>query len=61
MGKLLYLVKLTRPDLALAVRELLKFMDGATMEHYFLAMKRVLEFAVVTAGSYLRLQPSTEQ
>ena len=60
VGKLLYLVKLTRPDLASAVRELSKFMDGATMEHY-LAMKRVLEFAVATAGSYLRLQPSTEQ
>ena len=60
MGKLLYLVKLTRPDLVLAVRELSKFMDGATMEHY-LAMKRVLEFAVATAGSYLQLQPSTEQ
>ena len=60
VGKLLYLVKLTRPDLASAVRELSKFMDGATMEHY-LAMKRVLEFAVATAGSYLQLQPSPEQ
>jgi hypothetical protein len=30
---LLYLVKLSRPDLSNAVRELSKVMDGATMDH----------------------------
>ena len=57
MGKLLYLVKLSRPDLALSVRELAKFMDGSTLNHYQ-AMRRVMEYAVSTADERLILAPS---
>jgi len=34
VGMLLYLVKYARPDIANAVRELTKCMDGATMAAY---------------------------
>ena len=57
VGKLLYLVKLSRPDLALSVRELAKFMDGSTLDHYQ-AMRRVMEYAVSTAEERLILAPN---
>ena len=57
VGKLLYLVKLSRPDLASSVRELAKFMDGSTLDHYQ-AMRRVMEYAVSTADERLILAPN---
>ena len=50
MGKLLYLVKLTRPDIAASVRELSKFMDR-TMEEHWDAMRRVMTYVKGMSGT----------
>jgi hypothetical protein len=60
VGKLLYLVKLSRPDLATSVRELSKFMDGATDVH-FKAMHRVMEFAMSTKNHRLSIFPKFKE
>jgi len=58
VGKLLYLTKLTRPDLSSAVRELATFMDGANMEHWT-ALHRALDYAVATKDKALVLKPTS--
>jgi hypothetical protein len=57
VGKLLYLTKLSRPDLSCAVRELATFMDGANLEHWH-ALYRALEYTVATKSKVLVLCPS---
>ena len=57
VGKLLYLVKLTRPDMASAVRELSKFMDGPTEEH-MKAMHRAMGYLAATKGYVLNVNPT---
>ena len=49
VGSLLFLVKHSRPDLANAVRELSKVMDGANTSH-MKALLRVIKFVEVTRG-----------
>ncbi len=56
VGMLLYLVKHSRPDLANAVRELTKVLDGATEAHWK-AMIRVIKYVFDTKMYALRLQP----
>jgi hypothetical protein len=60
VGKLLYLVKLSRPDLATSVRELSKFMDGATDTH-LKAMKRVMEFTMATKTHQFAIFPKFKE
>jgi hypothetical protein len=60
VGKLLYLVKLSRPDLATSVRELSKFMDGATDIH-LKAMQRVMEFVSATKQHQLTIFPKFKE
>ena len=57
VGKLLYLAKLTRPDMASAVREMAKFLDGTTEEH-MKAMYRGMDYVIATRDLQLRLEPS---
>ena len=52
VGKLLYLTKLSRPDMSCAVRELAMHMDGADMEHWK-ALHRALVYAANTKYSGL--------
>ena len=47
IGMLLYLVKFSRPDISNAVRELSKFMDGATPAH-MKNMLRPIKFVIDT-------------
>lgn len=56
VGKLLYLTKLSRPDMSSAVRELATHMDGANEEHKK-ALFRALEYAVHTKYKILTLNP----
>jgi hypothetical protein len=60
VGKLLYLVKLSRPDLATSVRELSKFMDGATDTH-LKAMERVMEFVLSTKTYQFSIFPKFKE
>jgi hypothetical protein len=59
VGKLLYLVKLSRPDLSSSVRELSKFMDGACEEHSE-AMTRLMGYVQATESYGLRLEPDSK-
>ena len=52
----LYLVKLSRPDLSNAVRELSKMMDIATEGHYK-NMLRVIKYVVNTCNYGLKFTP----
>ena len=56
VGKLLYVTKLSRPDMCVAVRELASFMDGATKEHWK-ALHRTLSYAYTTRTKVLKLEP----
>jgi hypothetical protein len=56
VGMLLYLIKHSRPDLANAIRELTKVLDGATQAHYK-AMLRVIKYVIDTEFYGLRIQP----
>ena len=56
VGMLLYLVKYSRPDIANAVRELSKSMDGATRGSYR-EMLRVVKFVLETKNKGLRIEP----
>ena len=47
LGMLLYLVKFLRPDISNEVRELSKFMDGATPAH-IKSVLRTIEFIMDT-------------
>ena len=60
VGMLLYLIKHSRPDLANAIRELTKVLDGATQAHYK-AMMRVIKYVIDTEFYGLRLQPLGNQ
>ena len=60
VGMLLYLIKHSRPDLANAIRELTKVLDGATQAHYK-AMLRVIKFVIDTELYGLRIQPHGNQ
>jgi hypothetical protein len=57
VGMLMYLVKHSRPDIANAVRELTKVLDGATDAHWK-AMMRVIKFVLDTRKYSLRLKPN---
>ncbi len=59
VGMLLYLVKLSRPEIANAVRELTKVLDGATESHYK-AMLRVMKYIMETEVHGLTLNPKQE-
>jgi hypothetical protein len=54
---LLYLVKHSRPDMANAVRELAKVLDGATPAHWK-AMLRVIKYVIDTKMLALKLKPN---
>ena len=60
VGMLLYLIKHSRPDLANAIRELTKVLDGATQAHYK-AMLRVIKYFLDTEFYGLRIQPHGNQ
>ena len=55
IGTLLYLVKLSRPDLANPVRELSKVMDGAAPAHEK-ELKRLVEFTCQTKDKTLKIK-----
>lgn len=57
VGMLMYLVKHSRPDLSNAVRELTKVMDGATAEHWKMALKTV-KFVLSTKNRGLAMEPT---
>lgn len=60
VGMLLYLVKHSRPDIANAVRELSKVMDGATPAA-FKELKRVIKFVLDTKDLGLKIEPQSEK
>jgi hypothetical protein len=55
-GKLLHLMKWSRPDVLNSVRELSRFMTGATAAHLS-AMYRVMRFCLATRDRGLTLRP----
>jgi hypothetical protein len=57
---LLYLVKHSRPDIANVVRELAKFMDGATLVAYK-EMLRVIRFALDTQSFCWKMEPKKDE
>ena len=56
-GKLLYLVKHSRPDIANAVRELSKVLDGTT-ERAMKEMKRIIKYVLDTEKLGLKIEPT---
>jgi hypothetical protein len=60
VGMLMYLVKHSRPDIANAVRELTKVLDGATEAHWK-AMMRIVKFVLDTRNNSLQLYPQFEK
>jgi hypothetical protein len=56
VGSLLYLVKHSRPDIANAVRNLSKVMDGATEAHQKI-LYRTIKYVIDTRGRALLMQP----
>ena len=59
VGKLLHMMRWTRPEIQNAVRELSKFMSGATLVHYK-AMLRVMSYCVATEHRGLQLKPKRQ-
>ena len=57
VGMLLYLVKLTRPDICNPVRELSKVMDGANLSHYKMLL-RVIKYVIDSKHKCLRFTPN---
>jgi hypothetical protein len=57
---LLYLIKHSRPDLAHAVQELSKVLDGATEAHWQ-AMMRCIKYVLDTRMYALRLRPNLKE
>ena len=55
IGMLLYLTKHTRPDIANAVREHSRMMDGATMEQYN-SLLRIIKYVIDTKNHTLKLK-----
>jgi hypothetical protein len=60
VGMLLYLVKLSRPDLSNAVRELSKVMDGATKAHLNM-LYRVVRFVLITRDRGILVNPQADK
>jgi len=60
IGSILYLVKLSRPDLANSVRELSKVMDGAAPDH-IKELKRLIQFIGGTESKGLKMAISPEK
>jgi hypothetical protein len=56
-GKLLHMMKWTRPEILNAVRELSRFMAGATRAH-MKAMYRVMNYCVATPNRGILLKPN---
>jgi hypothetical protein len=56
-GKLLHMMKWSRPDILNSVRELSRFMTGATAAH-MTAMYRVMKFCLATKNRGLTLKPN---
>jgi len=59
VGMLLYLVKYSRPDIANAVRELSKVLDGATPAAYK-EMMRIIKYVLDTKNLALKVKPIQE-
>ena len=59
VGQLLYLVKYSRPDIANAVRELSKALDGIN-EGAMKELKRVLKFVISTKDLALKIEPNCD-
>ena len=59
-GKLLFLVKHTRPDIANAVRELSKVLDGTT-PRAMKEMKRIMKYVLDTKNMGLKIEPVIEK
>jgi hypothetical protein len=57
VGTLLYLVKHSRPDIANAVRELSKVMDGATAAHLKMLLQTI-KYVVATKDKNLKFKPA---
>jgi hypothetical protein len=57
VGKLLHIMKWSRPDVLNSVRELSRYMSGATMAHVK-AMYRVMNFCIKTRDRGLTLKPN---
>ena len=60
VGMGLWLAKHSRPDIANAIREASKVMDGATLGHYKYLM-RVMKYLVHTMDSKLKFEPSGQK
>jgi hypothetical protein len=60
VGMLMYLVKHSRPDIANAVRELTKVLDGATEAHWK-AMMRIVKYVLDTKNYSLKLCPKFKE
>jgi hypothetical protein len=58
-GKLLHMMRWTRPEILNAVRECSKLMSGA-MEVHMAAMKRIMRYVVTTAARGLKICPNAE-
>jgi hypothetical protein len=58
-GKLLHMMRWSRPDVLNAVRECSKFMSGA-WENHMAAMQRIMRYVVNTAARGLKLCPNAE-
>jgi hypothetical protein len=56
VGKLLHMMRWTRPEILNAVRETSRFMSGAVEAHY-VAMKRIMRYCVNTPERGLILKP----
>lgn len=59
VGKLLHMMRWSRPEILNAVRECSKFMSGAWEIHTG-AMKRIMRYVVNTAARGLKLSPNAE-
>ncbi|MEM7375830.1 MAG: reverse transcriptase domain-containing protein, partial [Bacteroidota bacterium] len=57
VGKALYLVKISRPDLANATRELSKFMDKASDDH-MIALERITDYILSTQSRGVMIKRS---
>jgi hypothetical protein len=56
IGMLLYLIKHSHPDICIAVHELTKVLDRATMSHYK-AMLRIMKYVLETEHHGLHIHP----
>ena len=59
VGKLLHMMKWSRPEISNAVRELSRFMKAATLAH-MKAMKRVMSYIIATPERGLLLEPNAK-